>query len=113
MDLFRRFVDEPPDFQSFRDVKPTLLTCWWASLYAAAIIFVRAIGRYVRAEKLFAEDKIMLLAIIPLLIRMAFTHVVLVYGTNNTVTDGLSALAIHHRQIGSQMVLASRIMYAA
>jgi hypothetical protein len=113
MDLLRRFVDEAPDFQSFRDVKPTLLTCWWSTLYAIAIIFIRVIGRYVRAEKLFAEDGIMMLAIIPLLIRMAFTHVVLLYGTNNTVTDTLSPLAIHNRQIGSQMVLASRVMYAA
>lgn len=66
-----------------------------------------------RAEKVFAEDRIMMLAIIPLLVRMAFTHVVLLYGTNNTVTDTLSPLAIHRRQIGSQLVLASRIMYAA
>jgi hypothetical protein len=112
MDLFRRFVDEPPDFQSFRDVKPTLLTSWWATLYAIAIIFIRVVGRYVRAEKVFAEDGIMMLAIIPLLVRMAFTHVVLLYGTNNTVTDALSPQAIHRRQIGSQMVLAARIMYA-
>ncbi|KAL8683640.1 MAG: hypothetical protein Q9186_000413 [Xanthomendoza sp. 1 TL-2023] len=44
---------------------------------------------------------------------MALVHVVLLWGTNNTTTDGLAALDIHHREIGSRLVLASRIMYAA
>jgi hypothetical protein len=55
----------------------------------------------------------MLLAIIPLLTRMGFVHVVLLYGTNNISTIGLSAKDIHRREIGSQLVLASRIFYAA
>lgn len=44
---------------------------------------------------------------------MALVHVVLLYGTNNTQTDGLSAEAIRKREIGSKLVLASRIFYAA
>lgn len=55
----------------------------------------------------------MLLAILPLLMRAAFTHVILLYGTNNTQTFGLTAGQIHQREIGSQLVLASRIMYTA
>jgi len=113
MDLLRRFVDDPPELMTFRNVKPTLLVSWWCTVYAITIIFIRVGGRYVRAEKIFAEDGIMLLAIIPLLVRMAFVHVVLLFGTNNTATDGLSPQAIHQRQIGSQLVLASRVMYAA
>jgi hypothetical protein len=70
-------------------------------------------GRYIRAEKIFLEDGIMVLAVVPLLMRMAFVHVILLYGTNNTVTTGLTAVEIQQRQTGSQLVLASRIMYAA
>lgn len=52
-------------------------------------------------------------SIIPLLARMALVHVVLIWGTNNAVTTGLTPLSLHHRQIGSKLVLASRIVYAA
>lgn len=55
----------------------------------------------------------MAVSIIPLLARMALVHVVLIWGTNNTVTTGLAPLDLHHRQIGSKLVLASRIVYAA
>ena len=51
--------------------------------------------------------------LIPLLIRMAFVHVVLLYGTNNVMTDGLTGDEIWHRSIGSRAVLASRAFYAA
>jgi hypothetical protein len=54
-----------------------------------------------------------LACLIPLLIRMAFVHVVLLYGTNNVITDGLTDEEIWHRSIGSRMVLASRVFYAA
>ena len=113
MELLRRLVGTAPDLVSFRDVKPTLLVSWWCTIYAMSVIFLRIGGRYVRAEKLFIDDGIMLLAIIPLLLRMAFVHVVLLFGTNNTVTTGLSPGQIHQREIGSQLVLASRVMYAA
>ena len=55
----------------------------------------------------------MALSIIPLLARMALVHVVLLWGTNNTTTTGLPPLDIQHREMGSKLVLASRIMYAA
>lgn len=66
-----------------------------------------------RAEKIFLEDGIMVGAMVPLLIRMAFVHVVLIYGTNNTKTEGLSSENIKHRELGSQLVLISRIFYVA
>ncbi|KAL8926395.1 MAG: hypothetical protein Q9208_002938 [Pyrenodesmia sp. 3 TL-2023] len=44
---------------------------------------------------------------------MALVHLVMLWGTNNAQTDGLSALSIHHREIGSKVVLVSRILYAA
>ena len=52
-------------------------------------------------------------SIIPLMIRMALVHVILIWGTNNTVSDALSAIDVQHRAIGSKLVLASRIFYAA
>jgi hypothetical protein len=50
---------------------------------------------------------------IPLFSRMALVHVILLYGTNNTITTGLSDTAIYQRSIGSRLVLVSRIFYAA
>jgi len=113
MGVFPQTFDEAPDITAFRDSKPTLLVSWWCALYAITIIFVRIFGRYVRAEKIFLEDGIMLLAITPILVRVSLVHVMLVHGTNNTKTEGLSDDAILRREIGSQLVLASRIFYAA
>lgn len=44
---------------------------------------------------------------------MALVHVILLYGTNNAITTGLTAEQIYHRSIGSRLVLASRVFYAA
>ena len=56
-----------------------------------------------------------MIALIPLFIRMAFIHVVLLYGTNNVQTVGVhySATDLEHRSIGARLVLAARIFYAA
>jgi hypothetical protein len=50
---------------------------------------------------------------IPLFCRMAFVHVILLYGTNNAITTGLTDEEIWQRSIGSRLVLVSRIFYAA
>ena len=55
----------------------------------------------------------MFYSIIPLMIRMGLVHVILIWGTNNTLTAGLTSLQVRHREIGSRMVLAARIFYAA
>lgn len=103
----------PPEFQSRDEVNPTLLVSWWCTIFALTTILIRIFGRWVRTERLFREDKIILWSIIPLLIRMGLVHVVLIYGTNNTDTTGLSSTQIMHREIGSKLVLAARILYAA
>jgi len=54
----------------------------------------------------------MALSIIPLLARMALIHVVLIFGTNNTQTAGITESEIHRRSIGSRLVLGARILYA-
>lgn len=83
------------------------------------IIATRVCGRLVRNNRLFREDVIMLLSVVPLLARMGLVHVVLLFGTNNFTAgagdgDGfkLSDLEIAQRELGSQMVLPARIMYA-
>ncbi|KAF7588516.1 hypothetical protein BBP40_005543 [Aspergillus hancockii] len=106
------YPEVPPNARSKIDDNPTLLVSWWATGFSLAIIVVRVCGRYVRIERFFREDKVMMLAIIPLLIRMALVHVILIYGTNNTKTDGLSAENNEHRVIGSKLVLVARICYA-
>jgi hypothetical protein len=103
---------EPPGIRTRLDDNPTLLVSWWATGVSLAIILTRVSGRYVRIERLFREDKIMMASIIPLLTRMALVHVVLIWGTNNTTLKGLSEEDIRHREIGSKLVLVSRICYA-
>ena len=93
-------------------MNPTLLVSWWCTGFALAAILVRVGGRYVRTEKLFREDWIMFGNILPLVIRMGLVHVILIWGTNNTRTAGLTPLDLHHRSTGSRLVLASRIFYA-
>jgi hypothetical protein len=113
MDIVLRYAIQAPDQRPWADIKPTLIVSWWCTTFSLVVILFRICGRYVRTEKIYLEDGIMLLAIIPLLTRMGFVHVVLLYGTNNISTIGLSAKDIHRREIGSQLVLASRIFYAA
>ncbi|KAI9804173.1 MAG: hypothetical protein M1825_001575 [Sarcosagium campestre] len=109
----RLFSAEPPPLRTATDDKPTLLVAWWSCIFAILIIVFRVVGRFIRTERLFPEDKIMSLAILPLLARMGLIHLVLIWGTNNTVTTNLDPTRVHHREIGSKLVLAARIMYAA
>jgi len=56
----------------------------------------------------------MALAIFPLLARMAFVHVVLIWGTNNVdISEPFTEIELQHREIGSKLVLPARIFYAA
>lgn len=109
----RSLYSSAPRARTKTEDNPTLLVSWWCTGFALAIIVVRLAGRYVRAEKLFREDKIIAWSIIPLLGRMALVHLVLIWGTNNAITTGLTDVQLRHREIGSKLVLVSRIMYAA
>ncbi|KAF2458565.1 hypothetical protein BDY21DRAFT_274924, partial [Lineolata rhizophorae] len=102
----------PPPARSKQENNPTLLFTWWCTGFSLVIILFRLAGRWVRTERLFREDKVMALSIIPLLARMGFIHVVLIYGTNNVDASGLSLEDIEHRRLGSRLVLAGRIFYA-
>ncbi|KAK5940115.1 hypothetical protein PMZ80_007533 [Knufia obscura] len=107
-----RLATAPPALQTRLDMNPTLVVSWFCTIFSLVVILIRVIGRFVRIERLFREDKIMLWSIVPLMVRMAFAHVVLIYGTNNTEIFALSEQDVSNRSIGSRLVLASRIFYA-
>ncbi|KAK4193571.1 hypothetical protein QBC35DRAFT_653 [Podospora australis] len=106
---------DPPPLRSFSNDKPTLLVCWWITMFCAVIICLRVAGRFVRTEKLFREDKMATLALVPLFLRMGCVHVILIYGTNNAqlADAGLSDEELKRREIASGLVLLSRVLYAA
>nr|XP_036588408.1 uncharacterized protein CTRU02_01460 [Colletotrichum truncatum]KAF6799781.1 integral membrane protein [Colletotrichum truncatum] len=105
---------EPPPLRSFPQDKPSLLVCWWITSFCTLIILLRVAGRFIRTERLFQEDKVAALALIPLWLRMACVHFVLLYGTNNAqLDDGLSSEDAYRKRVASGLVLASRIFYAA
>ncbi|KAI1658467.1 hypothetical protein F4813DRAFT_50173 [Daldinia decipiens] len=103
----------PPPFRSPDQDKPTLLVCWWITLFCTVIILLRIAGRFIRSEKLFREDKTAALAIIPLYLRMGCVHVILIYGTNNAHLHEMTDEEMHMKSVASGLVLASRIFYAA
>ncbi|KAJ1333500.1 hypothetical protein MN608_03491 [Microdochium nivale] len=104
----------PPPLHAAVLDKPTLLVCWWITLFCATIILLRLAGRFIRSERLFQEDRIAGFALLPLFIRMGLVHVILVWGTNNAgFTIPLTDQQLRRREIASGLVLASRISYAA
>ena len=108
----REMYSSPPPVHTAAGDNPTLLVSWWCTLFAFTIICFRLAGRWIRTERLFLEDKIIALSVIPLWLRMGFAHLVLRNGTNNTLLTGLGPQDIANRELGSQYVLVARIFYA-
>ncbi|KAF5019007.1 hypothetical protein F66182_8997 [Fusarium sp. NRRL 66182] len=106
---------DAPEARAFHEDKPTLLVSWWITIFCVAIILTRMSGRYVRVEKLLREDKIAAVVLLPLVLRAVCVHFVLRNGTNNVSLDGLDLTQddIDKRIMGSRMVMASRVFYAA
>lgn len=79
------------------------------------MILLRVTGRFIRTERLFIEDRIAALALIPLILRMVCVHYILKFGTNNADFSGLqlSTEQLHQKSIASGLVLLSRFFYAA
>lgn len=113
-ELFSRSNNNPPAAQSRLEINPTLIVTWFCTIFSLVVILIRVVGRWVRTERLFREDKVMLYSTIPLLIRLGCVHGVLIFGTNNidTSTFALSEQEVYRRSIGSRLVLVSRIFYA-
>ncbi|KAL5594695.1 hypothetical protein BROUX41_001611 [Berkeleyomyces rouxiae] len=109
------FYSSPPPMSTFFDDKPTLLVCWWVTIFSTAIILIRIFGRLVRTEHLFLEDSISFWALIPIYLRMGCVHYVLLYGTNNAdfSDEILTESQVRHKQIASGLVLAARVLFAA
>ncbi|KAK0391168.1 hypothetical protein NLU13_0669 [Sarocladium strictum] len=105
----------PPRHRDFHVDKPTLLVCWWATAMCTMIILLRVTGRFIRTERLFREDRIAALALIPMYIRMGLVHYILLHATNNNDFTGFNIDAEFLREvsIASGLVLATRIFYAA
>ncbi|KAM5348206.1 hypothetical protein ACJ41O_008030 [Fusarium nematophilum] len=106
---------DPPTLREFKYDKPTLLVCWWATSFCTLIILLRLAGRFIRTERLFTEDRVAALALIPLYMRMGCVHYILLYGTNNAQFDGIELTdeQLRRKTIASGLVLASRVFYAA
>lgn len=92
--------------------RPTLVYSWWCTIFSSLLILARLAARKIRVDKLFLEDKIMALTIIPMFIRMGLVHMVLEKGTNNVNPLTLSASQITDRIEGSKLVLGARIFFA-
>ncbi|KAL2267475.1 hypothetical protein VTJ83DRAFT_4752 [Remersonia thermophila] len=106
---------DPPPLHPFSRDKPTLLVCWWITIFCTLLISLRVIGRFIRTETLFREDKTAALALVPLLLRMGCVHVVLLWGTNNAQLQGvgLTEDELRKKEIASGLVLLSRVLYPA
>lgn len=82
--------------------------------YAITIILFRVTGRWLRTELVFVEDVIILLSICLLVPRMVLVRYILDYGTNNVDLSFVTTEAeVHQREFGSQLVLITRLLYAA
>ena len=105
---------DPPPLRAFSSDKPTLLVCWWITIFCVVLILLRVCGRFVRTETLFSEDKTAALALVPLLLRMGCVHFILLHGTNNADFSHhpLSEEEIKKKTIASGLVMLSRVLYA-
>jgi hypothetical protein len=99
-----------------------LATLWVFTLITLALIITRLIWRYRRripGESFFAapEDLWMALSALPLLLRLVFIHISLLYLTahfdrSKYPESSMSPTEIRHRTIGSKVTLPGRICYA-
>lgn len=93
-------------------VKPAITMSLWCTCYSITIIIFRVIGRYLRTRAVFIEDVIMALSIFILIARVVLVIRILSYGTNNVVLSSLVEMGMERREVGSQLVLVTRMLYA-
>lgn len=104
----------PPPYRTRADDHPTLLVTYWTSACCLVMILWRLIGRLVRMNELYTDDKMMAVTIVPLVARQALVHLVLVWGTNNVLLgEEVSEDEIRRRELGSKAVMGARVAYAA
>lgn len=110
--MFFRDSAPPPMLTPF-EIKPTFIMSLWCTAYAITIIIFRCTGRWMRTERIWVEDVIIGLSVPVVIARTTLIAYVLNYGTNNVAEEDLTgAEDIRRREIGSQLVLCTRVLYA-
>lgn len=101
-----------PAVDDASDLKPVMTMSLWCTCYSITIILFRVMGRWLRTKTVFVEDVIMALSILILVARITLVSRVLYYGTNNVDYSVLTETDVQHREVGSQLVLVTRMLYA-
>lgn len=94
----------------------TLVLLWVFTWLGMAIMGLRLLMRKVRGRTLNLSDKITIVCMLCLLARLAFIHIVLIWGTNKLSAQfraghTFSPGEIFRRETGSKLLLVSRIIY--
>lgn len=97
-------------------VERTIIVVWVCFLLAIIIMAVRLIGGRWAKQKPDIGDALTLAAILLSLARIGFTHVIVLWKTNNVDENlqarfPLSAEEMYHREIGSKFTLVARCLY--
>ncbi|KAF4634785.1 hypothetical protein G7Y89_g3313 [Cudoniella acicularis] len=98
------------------DTVQTLVLLWVFTFLAMSLMGLRLLMRKIRGQKLDLADKLTAVCMICLMSRLAFIHVVLVWGSNNVPPSYrerhiFSDTEIYQREIGSMLTIVSRPFY--
>jgi hypothetical protein len=114
--LFVRFDFLFFDMALEADTVQTLAFLWVFTWLAMFLMGLRIFMRRYRNQKLDVGDKITIICMICMIVRLAFIHVVLVWGTNNIPPNerpkiDFTLMEIYRRRVGSKLLLTSRTWY--
>lgn len=102
-----------PAREAANELKPAMTMSIWCTCYSITIIIFRVSGRWLRTKTVFVEDTIMALSILILVARMILVSLILYDGTNNVeLSLFMDEAEIRRREVGSQLVLVTRMLYA-
>jgi len=98
------------------DTDHTLVVVWVCCSLSILIMVSRLVGGKWCKKKFDLGDALTVVAIFLSFARIALTHVVILWKTNNISpslgdTYKLSNVGIHHREIGSKFTLVARCLY--
>jgi ABC-type polysaccharide/polyol phosphate export permease len=94
----------------------SLATAWILCGLAITIMVIRLVFGRLFKQKFDTGDQLTVAAIVFSIARIAFTHVIIIWGTNNISdayrnTHQFSKLEIYHREMGSKFTLVARSLY--
>lgn len=98
------------------DAIQTLVLLWVFTWLAMLLMVARLVMRKIRHQSFDISDKITVVCMVCLLARLAFIHVVLLWGSNNLpeafrLRHKFSKTEIYQREIGSKLTIVSRTFY--